>query len=136
VAECFPDPAVQKSLAVDLALLGPYDHLLRTMELSSLNPAKHHQTHTLYWLRTVPGLGAILSLGRRYEIHDSARCPRVQDCVSYCRLGKVRQGIGRPALRHLRHEDRACAPQGGLLRCSTAQGAERGSLTPHWTIMG
>src|SRR5262249_24573941 len=29
VAERFPDPAVQKSIEVDLALLGHYDHLLR-----------------------------------------------------------------------------------------------------------
>src|SRR5216110_3165896 len=34
VAERFPDPAVQKSIEVDLALIGHYDQLLRDMELS------------------------------------------------------------------------------------------------------
>jgi transposase len=88
VAERFPDPAVQKSIEVDLALLGHYDHLLRHMELSTLNTAKQHHTHTLYLLRTVPGIGEILSLVLLYEIHDIARFPRVQDFVSYCRLVK------------------------------------------------
>jgi transposase len=39
-------------------------------------------------LRTVPGIGEILSLVLLYEIHDIARFPRVQDGVSYCRLVK------------------------------------------------
>jgi transposase len=88
VAERFPDPAVQKSIEVDLALIGHYDHLLRNMELSILQTAKQHHTNTLYLLRTVPGIGEILSLVLLYEIHDSARFPRVQDFVSYCRLVK------------------------------------------------
>jgi transposase len=61
VAERFPDPAVPKSLAVDLALIGHDDHLLRNMELSILQTAKQHHTNTLSLLRTVPGIGAILS---------------------------------------------------------------------------
>lgn len=88
VAERFPDPAVQKSIEVDLALIGHYDHLLRNMELSILQTAKQHHTNTLYLLRTVPGIGEILSLVLLYEIHDIARFPRVQDFVSYCRLVK------------------------------------------------
>jgi transposase len=88
VAERFPAPAVHKSLAVDLALIGHDDHLLRHLAWSILNTAKPHQTNTLDWLRTVPGIGAILSVVRLDDIHDSARCPRGQDCVSYCRLVK------------------------------------------------
>lgn len=88
VAERFPDPAVQKSIEVDLALLGHYDNLLRDMELSILITAKQHDAHTLYLLRTVPGIGEILSLVLLYEIHDIERFPRVQDFVSYCRLVK------------------------------------------------
>jgi Transposase IS116/IS110/IS902 family len=34
------------------------------------------------------GVGIILALVLRYDIHDIHRCPRVQDCVSYCRLVK------------------------------------------------
>jgi transposase len=88
VAERFADPAVQKSIAVDLALLGHYDELLRDIELSVLKAAKQHDANALYLLRTVPGIGEILSLVLLYEIHDIQRFPRVQDFVSYCRLVK------------------------------------------------
>jgi transposase len=88
VAERFPDPAVQKSIEVALALIGHYDQLLRDVERSILKTAKQHNAQTLYLLRTVPGIGEILSLGLLYEIHDSTRFPRVQDFLSYCRLVK------------------------------------------------
>jgi transposase len=88
VAERFPDPAVQKSIAVDLALIDYYDQLLRELELHLLTAAKQHHANILYLLRTVPGIGKILSLVLLYEIHDIRRFPRVQDFVSYCRLVK------------------------------------------------
>jgi transposase len=88
VAERFADPAVQKSIEVDLALITYYDALLRDVELSIVNTAKHHDANTLYLLQTVPGIGKILSLVLLYEIHDIARFPRVQDFASYCRLVK------------------------------------------------
>jgi transposase len=88
IAERFPDPAVQKSIEVDLALMGYYDELLRDLELSIVQTAKQHDANTLYLLQTVPGIGKILSLVLLYEIHDIARVPRVQDFVSYCRLVK------------------------------------------------
>ena len=88
VAERFPDPAVQKSIEVDLALIGHYDELLRDLELAMVTTAKQHDANTLYLLQTVPGIGKILSLVLLYEIHDIARFPRVQDFVSYCRLVK------------------------------------------------
>jgi transposase len=86
VAERFPDPAVQKSMAVDLALIGHYDQLLRDVELSIGRTAQHHDANTLYLLRTVPGIGDLLRLVLLYAIHDIQRFPRVQDFVSYCRL--------------------------------------------------
>src|SRR6266852_7001942 len=88
VAERFADPAVQKSIEVDLALIGYYDDLLRDVELTIVKTAKHHDAHTLYLLQTVPGIGKILSLVLLYEIHDITRFPRVQDFASYCRLVK------------------------------------------------
>jgi transposase len=91
VAERFPDPAVQKSIEVDLALIDHYDHLLRDMELAILKTAKQHDANTRYLRRTVPGIGEILSLVLLYEIHDIQRFPRVQDFVSSCRLVKCAQ---------------------------------------------
>jgi transposase len=88
VAERFPDPAVQKSIEVDLALIDYYDQLLRDLELAIVTTAKQHDANTLYLLQPVPGIGKILSLVLLYEIHDIARFPRVQDLVSSCRLVK------------------------------------------------
>lgn len=48
VAERFPDPAVQKSIEVDLTLIGHYDDLLRDLELTIVTTAKRHDAHTLY----------------------------------------------------------------------------------------
>jgi transposase len=56
------------------------------VERSILHTAKQHETNTLSLLRTVPGIGEMLSLGRLYAIHDIQRFPRGQDCVSSCRL--------------------------------------------------
>jgi transposase len=86
VAERFPAPAVQKSLAGDLALIDHDDHLLRDRALVMLKTAKQHEAHTRSLLRTVPGSGAILRLVLRSAIQDIQRFPRLQDVVSSCRL--------------------------------------------------
>jgi transposase len=88
VAERFPEPAIQKSIAVDLALLGHYDQLLTELELAIVNTAKEHNAQVFYRLRSIPGVGKILALVLLYEIHDIQRFPRVQEFVSYCRLVK------------------------------------------------
>jgi transposase len=88
VAERFLDPAVQKSIEVDLALIDIYDRLLTTLELDLVQTAKTHDAQTFYRLRSIPGIGKILALVLLYEIHDIHRFPRVQEFVSYCRLVK------------------------------------------------
>jgi transposase len=88
VAERFADPAVQKSLAVDLALITYDDALRRDLALTMVKTAKHPDANTLYLLHTVPGIGKILSLVLLYEMHDIKRCPRGQDFASSCRLVK------------------------------------------------
>src|SRR5438876_6931519 len=62
VVERFPDPAVQKSMEVDLALIDYYDQLLRDLELHIVKAAKQHDAQTIYLLQTVPWIGKILSL--------------------------------------------------------------------------
>src|SRR5215510_4916451 len=94
VAERFADPAVQKSIEVDLALIDYYDQLLRDLELAIVKMAKQHDAHTLYLLQTVPGIGKILSLVLLYEIHRIERFPSVQDFASYCRLVKCSKESG------------------------------------------
>jgi transposase len=94
VAERFSDPAVQKSIEVDLTLIGSYDRRLTELELAIVNTAKAHDAQTFYRLRSIPGVGKILALVLLYEIHDIHRFPRVQEFVSYCRLVKCARESG------------------------------------------
>jgi transposase len=91
VAERLTDPAVHKSIEVDLALITYDDELLTDLELSIVHSATQHDANTFYRLRSIPGVGKILALVMRYEIHEIRRFPRVQDFASYCRLVKCAQ---------------------------------------------
>jgi len=86
VAERCADAAVQKRIAVDLALITSDDALRRDVELPIVQTAKHHDAHTRYLLHTVPGIGTMLRLVLLYAIPDVTRVPRVQEFVSSCRL--------------------------------------------------
>jgi transposase len=86
VAERLPAPAVQQSMAVDRALSHPYDCLRGDVALSILDAAKHHPAQTLSFLRTVPGIGELLSSVSVYELNDLGGCPRVHAFVSDGRL--------------------------------------------------
>ena len=70
--------------------------MLRDLEYFILRTAKHHNHNTLYRLRTVPGIGKILSLVILYEIHDINRFERPQELASYARLVKcARESAGK-----------------------------------------
>jgi transposase len=86
VAERFPDPAVQQSVEVALALIDSDDQLRRDGELTIVQTAKQPHAQTLYRLPSVPGIGKSVSVVVRYEMHDIIRFPRGQDFVSYGRL--------------------------------------------------
>jgi len=94
VTDHFPDPSVQKSIEVNLQLIDVYDRLLTELELYIVKQAKGHNVRNLYLLRSIPGIGKILSLILLYEIYDINRFPRVQDFVSYCRLVKCPRESG------------------------------------------
>jgi hypothetical protein len=59
VAERLPAPAVQKSIAVDLAWIAYYDRLLTDLELYIVQTARQQDANTLSLLQTVPGIGKI-----------------------------------------------------------------------------
>jgi hypothetical protein len=88
------DPAVHRSGAVDLAPLGHSAALLRDVELSSLKAAKPHNRNTRYLLRTVPGLGELLSLVR---LEGDSREPARPAGAGFCLL--LSSGQGRPSIR-------------------------------------
>jgi len=91
VAERFSDESVQKNIQLDLALIGFYDEQLSKVEWHCQKTAKAFDYQRLMLLRSVPGIGEILSLVILYEVHDFDRFPSVQDFVSYCRLVKCKK---------------------------------------------
>ena len=86
VAERFEDPEVRKSVEVDLAVIEALNPILKSLEWHIDKTARHHDYHTLFLLRSIPGVGKILALVILYEVHDIGRFPRVQDFSSYARL--------------------------------------------------
>ena len=94
VVEHFADPSVQKSIAVDLALIDQYDVLIVDLELTIVREAKRHNADAFHRLRSVPGIGKVLALTILYEIHDITRFDRVQEFASYARLVKCQKQSG------------------------------------------
>lgn len=88
VAEQFIDPDVRLSMEADLELIAHLDSIKQKLELHIVRNARKHDPQALYRLRSVPGIGPILSLVILYEIGDIGRFDRVQDFVSYARLVK------------------------------------------------
>jgi transposase len=88
IAELFPDPEVRKIIFVDVAMIDAYDDVLSALEPEIERTARQHNRHALSLLRSIHGVGQILSLVMLYEIHDINRFETVQDFASYCRLVK------------------------------------------------
>lgn len=86
VAERFEDESVHKTVDVDLELIGLYDSILGKVERYLVRTAKTHDAMALHLLRTLPGIGKILSLVILYEVQDITRFPKVQQFASYARL--------------------------------------------------
>ena len=73
VAERFADPSVQKSAAINLALIDRLDELIGDLELYLVRTAKVDDIQTFYRLRSIPGVGKVLALILLYELHDISR---------------------------------------------------------------
>ena len=91
IAERFPTSSTQKSIQTDLDLLAVYDKKIMELELFVTHHARKHNPNDLYLLRSVPGIGEVLSLVILYEIQDITRFPTVQDFASYARLIKPKR---------------------------------------------
>jgi transposase len=88
VARRFSDPAVQKNLDVDLALIDSYDRLIRDLERRIMPAARQHGPQTRERLRSVPGIGPIPSLVLLCASHAMHRFPRAQECAPSWRVVK------------------------------------------------
>ena len=89
--DVFPDLSVQKSIDLDLNRINFYDEQLSKLEWYLKQTAKSVDKNTIIRLKSIHGIGDILSLVILYEIHNIDRFERVQDFVSYCRLVKCKR---------------------------------------------
>lgn len=86
----FDDPSVQRSVDLDTELINFYDEQLSSIEWYIKKHAKIHDYQSYMLLRSVPGIGTIISLVILYEIENIKRFPKVQDFASYARLVKCK----------------------------------------------
>jgi transposase len=91
VLDRFEQPSVRLSVEADLATVGHYDKLLTQLEKDLGRQATLHDSRSCSLLRTIPGIGKILSLVLLYEIHTIDRFPSVGDFLSYARLVTPKQ---------------------------------------------
>jgi transposase len=91
ITDQFQDPAVRKSIEVNIEFIDHYERLLKDLELHILHNARRHDPNAFHLLRSIGGIGDILALVILYEIHDIRRFPRVQNFLSYARLVKCQR---------------------------------------------
>lgn len=84
----FPDPVVRQMVELDITVIEHRDGQLRVLEQDLAMKAKAHDAFTYHLLRSVPGIGRILSLVILYEIEDVGRFPTLGQFASYARLVK------------------------------------------------
>ncbi len=88
ISESFADPAVQRSIQVDLELIDHMDLLIEDLNADIERAARGHDPQAVMLLRTIHGTGRILALVILYEIHTIDRFETVQQFCSYARLVK------------------------------------------------
>jgi transposase len=91
ILDRFEQPSVRLSVEADLATVDHYDKLLTQLEKDLVRQATLHEPWACGLLRTIPGIGKILSLVLLYEIHTIDRFPSVGDFLSYARLVTPKQ---------------------------------------------
>ncbi len=86
----FTNPAAQRNIDLDIDILDHYACVLRKVEWFIEQQAKTHNPVHLQLLKSISGVGKILSLTILYEIGDIRRFATVQQFASYARLVKCK----------------------------------------------
>lgn len=81
-------PLVQASIDTDLAVIETCDQQIRAIENTVMAQARKYRSSDLHLLRSIPGVGKILSMTILYEVCNIERFPSVKNFASYCRLVK------------------------------------------------
>jgi transposase len=84
--DLFPHESVKRSIRTDLQMIDTLDEQIGDLELYLTRNAKIDDPNTYRILRSVPGIGKVLSLILLYEVHDIQRFPEVGNFLSYSRL--------------------------------------------------
>lgn len=86
----FSDDSTLRSVDADLEMIEYYSQVIKKLEWQIAKKTKKHNKNSLNiaLLKTVPGIGPVLSATILYEIQDIARFPSVQHFASYARLVK------------------------------------------------
>ena len=88
LADHFDEPMVRESIEADISVLDTLHEVLLKLEQTVLDQARHHDPVALQLIRTIPGIGKVLSLVILYEIQDVRRFAEVGNFISYARLVK------------------------------------------------
>jgi hypothetical protein len=86
----YDDPVFQRNIDLDMNILDFYAREISKVEHFILAQACQHNPAFLNILKTIPGVGRILSLTILYEIGDIDRFDSVQRFASYSRLVKCK----------------------------------------------
>lgn len=86
----FNDQVVQRNIDLDMVLLDCYAKELSSIERFIEQQAKQHNPTHLHLLKSISGIGRILSLTIIYEVGDISRFDSVQKFASYARLVKCK----------------------------------------------
>jgi len=86
----FNEPSVQRNIDLDMVILDCYAEQLAKVEWFIGQQAKQHKPVHLHLLRSIHGVGPILSLTIIYEIGHLERFESVQQFASYARLVKCK----------------------------------------------
>ena len=86
----FPELSVQKNIDLDMVILNCYAEQLSKVEWFIETQARQHKPIHLHLLKSISGIGRILSLTIIYEIGNIDRFDSVQNFASYARLVKCK----------------------------------------------
>ena len=96
LAEHFPEPMVRTRIEANITMLDQLHEVILKIERTVLRQARTADPVALHLLRTIPGVGKILSLVILLEIEDVSRFPQVGNFISYARLVKCsRESAGK-----------------------------------------
>jgi transposase len=90
----FDDKELQMMISLDLMFIEFLDPVIAQLERHIREKAKHHNHLDYQLLRSIPGVGEILSLIILYETHDIKRFKTVQRYASYCGVVKCERSSG------------------------------------------